>query len=138
MATDKKTRRVVKGEEGIVVTLPPVKAPGWLQGFVDFIREQGVIGVAVGLVMGVALKSIVDSMVANIFNPLVGVLTGGESLATKSWCMKHIEGTMTCATDAQMRYGQVLSDVLSFLIVAAVVYFLVKGLKLDKFDKKKA
>ena len=57
--------------------LPEIKAWGWLQGFIDFIREQGVVGLAVGLVLGVASKSVIDSLVNNIFNPVIGVLTGG-------------------------------------------------------------
>jgi large conductance mechanosensitive channel len=133
MAEKKRTKRVVKKEEGIVVTLPPIKAPGWLQGFVDFVREQGVVGLAVGLVLGVASKGVVDSLVANIFNPVIGVLIGGESLASRYVCLK--DNGLDCTS--KLGYGQVASDLLSFIIVAAVVYFAVKGLKLDKLDKKK-
>lgn len=135
MAEAKKVvKRVAKHEDGIVVTLPPIKAPAWLQGFVDFVREQGVVGLAVGLVLGVASKSVVDSLVANIFNPLIGVATGGESLAHKAVCIQSNAGVCS----AKLGYGQVISDMLSFVIVAAIVYFVVKGLKLDKLDKKKA
>lgn len=131
------SKRVARQDDAIVVVLPPIKAPAWLQGFVNFVREQGVVGLAVGLVLGVASKGVVDSLVANIFNPIIGVLTGGESLATKAWCMKHTaEGA--CQAGTKLGYGQVMSDLLSFVIVAAVVYFVVKGLKLDKLDKKKA
>lgn len=132
MAQEKTTKkRIIKHEEGIVVTLPPIKAPHWLQGFVDFIREQGVVGLAVGLVLGIASKGVVDSLVANIFNPLIGVITGGGSLTAKAVCLND-----SCSS--KLGYGQVLSDLISFIIVAALVYFAVKGLKLDKLDKKKA
>lgn len=133
MATVKKAikKRVAKQDEGIVVVLPPIKAPDWMQGFVDFVREQGVVGLAVGLVLGVASKSVVDSLVANIFNPIIGLLTGGGSLGSKAVCLND-------ACTSKLGYGQVISDLLSFVIVAAVVYFVVKGLKLDKLDKKKA
>jgi len=132
MAQAKKPiKRVVRAEEGIVVTLPPVKAPGWLQGFVDFIREQGVVGLAVGLILGIASKGVVDSLVANIFNPVIGLVTGGGNLANKAVCLND-----SCSS--KLGYGQVISDLLSFIIVAAIIYFVVKGLKLDKLDKKKA
>lgn len=122
-------KRIVKRDDAIVVTLPPIKAPGWLQGFVDFIREQGVVGLAVGLILGVASKSVIDSLVINIFNPLIGMVTGGGSLANKKVCLND-------ACSSKLGYGQFISDILSFIIVAAIVYFTVKKLKLDKLDKK--
>lgn len=124
-------KRIVKKEEGIVVTFPPIKAPGWLQGFVDFMREQGVVGLAVGLILGVASKSVVDSLVANIFNPVIGLLAGGGSLTSKAACLND-----SCTS--KLGYGQVISDLLSFMIIVAIVYFAIKGLKLDRLDKKKA
>ncbi len=131
MAEAKKVvKRVAKHEDGIVVVLPPIKAPAWLQGFVDFVREQGVVGLAVGLILGVASKSVIDSLVANVFNPVIGLVTGGGSLASKAVCLND-----TCSS--KMGYGQFISDLISFFMVAAIVYLVVKKLKLDKLDKKK-
>lgn len=117
----------------VVVTLPVMKAPKWLQGFLDFVREQGVVGLAVGLVLGVAAKSVIDSLVNNVFNPLIGMFGDGSRLDNKFVCLKSLNET--CMN--KLGYGAFLSDILSFIIVAAVVYFVVKGLKLDKIDKKK-
>jgi large conductance mechanosensitive channel len=118
-------------------TYPPVTVPallrGPLQGFVDFVREQGVIGLAVGLVLGVAAKSVVDSLVQNIFNPVIGVMTGGVDLSHRFICIKRVGEA--CAS--KVGYGQVISDLTSFMIVAGVVYFVIKGLRLDKIDKPK-
>ncbi len=118
-------------------TYPPLKVPtvlrGPLQGFVDFVREQGVVGLAVGLVLGVAAKSVVDSLVTNIFNPLIGLFTGGVDLSDKSVCLRS--AAKVCTSD--LRYGQLISDMIGFMTVAAVVYFVVRSLKLDKIDKKK-
>lgn len=127
-------RKVVNKKE-VTMTIPVIKAPGWLQGFVDFIREQGVVGLAVGLVLGFASKSVVDSIVNNIFNPVVGVLTGGVNLSDKYICIKS---DVAGACVSKVGYGKLINDIISFLIIAAVVYFVVKGLKLDKLDKKKA
>jgi large conductance mechanosensitive channel len=77
-------------------------------------------------------KSLIDSLVANIFNPVIGILTGGVSLEDKSLCINRAGDV--CETS--MRYGQFFSDLVSFLIVAGVVYFVVKGLKLERLDKK--
>lgn len=125
-------RRLIERKE-VTLNLPVVKAPGWLQGFVDFVRSQGVVGLAAGLILGVAAKSLIDSLVNNIFNPLIGLLTGGVSLEHKSLCIKHTAK----ACETSLGYGRFISDVVSFLIVAAVVYFVIKSLKLDKLDAKK-
>ncbi len=124
-------RRVARKE--VTINLPVVRAPGWLQGFVDFVREQGVVGLAVGLILGVAAKSVIDSFVNNIINPIIGLLTGGVSLEHKTWCIDHTAGVCT----STLKYGQFISDIISFLIVAFVVYMIVKMLKLDRLDKKK-
>jgi len=119
----------------VVIVLPPVHAPKFLQGFVDFLREQGVIGVAIGLVFGIAAKSLVDSFVANIVNPIVGLFWGGgSSLETKGVCLKSV--AHGCKTS--LEYGHFISDVISFLIIAFVVYFVFKLLKLEKLTKKKS
>ncbi len=133
MAKDETENRLIRRKE-VVVSVPVVKAPGWLQGFLNFVREQGVIGLAVGLVLGVAAKSVVDSLVNNIFNPVVGLVgAGGGELGSRYVCLKQIGAVCT----NKLGYGRVISDVMSFLIVAAVVYLIVKSLKLDKIDKSK-
>lgn len=119
----------------LVVTLPPLKTPSFLQGFVDFVRTQGVVGLAVGLVLGVAAKSVVDSLVANIFNPLIVLASGGGgSLEGHFVCLRY-DAMNHCAV--KFGWGNVVSSLISFLTVAGVVYFVVKGLKLDKLDKPK-
>lgn len=126
-------RKVVERKE-VTVTFPVIKAPSWLQGFVDFIREQGVVGLAVGLTMGLAAKSLVDSFVANVVNPIAGILYGGGgSLAEKTWCLKSVAGQCT----NPLSYGSFLNALINFIIILGVVYFVVKKLKLDKLDKKK-
>lgn len=100
-----------------------------LQAFTDFVREQGVIGLAIGLVLGAAAKDVVDSLVKNLVNPLLSILLPNtDDLATKS---VKILGS-------EFGWGAIVSSIISFLGVAAVVYFVFKGLKLDKADKKKS
>jgi large conductance mechanosensitive channel len=128
------TKRVVKHEREVSIVLPDLKAPHFLQGFVDFVREQGVVGLAIGLILGFASKTVVDSLVNNIFNPLVGLVTGGISLEHKTACVSH-SASGVCNTT--LKYGQFLSDLISFFIVVAAVYLVFKGLKLERLDKKK-
>lgn len=128
-----KRKRLAHTDKDIVITIPAIKAPGWLQGFVDFIREQGVVGLAVGFILGVGAKTVVDSLVNNVFNPVIGVLYGGGgALATKYWCLKEVGGACT----NQLGYGAFLNSLISFTITAFLVYFIIKGLKLDKLNKK--
>lgn len=98
-----------------------------LQGFMDFIREQGVVGLAVGFILGGAVSKIVSSLVENIINPLVGLALGKVDLADKAVEMGS----------ATLKYGAFISTVVDFIIVAAVIYFGIKALGLDKLDKKK-
>lgn len=99
-----------------------------LQGFVDFIREQGVVGLAVGFILGGAVSKTVASLVENIINPLVGALMGKVALADKVFNVGSVA----------IKYGAFISTMVDFVIIAAVVYFGVKALGLDKLDKKKA
>ncbi len=133
MPTEKREMRQVHTGKEVVIVLPPIKAPTWLQGFVDFVREQGVVGLSVGLILGVAAKSVVDSLVQNIFNPIIGLLYGGGDFSTKYVCLKESAG----ACQSKLGYGNFINAIMSFIIVAAVVYFVVKRLKLDKLDRKK-
>lgn len=108
-----------------------VKAKSQLEGFMDFIRRQGVVGLAIGLVLGVQVKAVVDQTVASFINPVLGlVLPGTGSLADKSFALS------VGSKQAVFTYGAFISVLISFLTVAALVYFAVKALKLEKLEKK--
>lgn len=112
--------------------IPSPKFKHHISGFMNFIREQGVVGLAVGLVLGVQVKALVDQIVASFITPLLGLLLPGEGdLAKKTFTLSFNDKTAVFA------YGAFLSVLISFIIVAFLVYFLVKSLKLDKLDKKK-
>ncbi len=120
----------VAREELEKIPLPNMKHQ--LNGFMTFVREQGVVGLAVGLVLGTQVKTLVDQIVASFLNPLLGlILPGSGTLAQKTFSLTFLSKT------ADFGYGAFISVLISFLAVAAVVYFVVKGLKLDKIDKKK-
>jgi large conductance mechanosensitive channel len=105
-----------------------------LTGFMNFVREQGVVGLAVGLTLGTAVTVFVKSIVDSIINPLIGaVLPGSTGLANKYICLDHVNGVCT----NRLAWGTVVSSFISFVTIAAVVYFAVHGLGLDKVDKKK-
>jgi large conductance mechanosensitive channel len=108
-----------------------VKSKSQLEGFMDFIRKQGVVGLAIGLVLGVQVKAVVDQTIASFINPILGlVLPGGGNLNEKSFSLT------VGSKEAVFAYGAFISVMISFLTVAALVYFAVKALKLEKLDKK--
>ncbi len=97
------------------------------KNFLNFIREQGVVGLAVGFILGGAVSKMVSSLVENVVNPLVGLALGRVDLADKA---------LTIGT-ASLKWGAFISTLIDFVIIAAVVYFGVKALGLEKLDKKK-
>ncbi len=99
-----------------------------MKNFMDFVREQGVVGLAVGFILGGAVSGLVSSLVEDIINPLIGIILGeAENLTSFSF---EILGS-------EVLIGNFISTLIDFLVVAAVVYFGVKKLGLDKLDKKK-
>lgn len=95
-----------------------------MNGFITFIREQGVVGLAVGFILGGAVSKLVASLVEEIINPLIGLILGNTSgLAEMSLGVVGL--------------GAFVSVLIDFIIIAAVVYFIFKGLRLDTLDVKK-
>ena len=98
-----------------------------MKGFIDFIRKQGVVGLAVGFILGGAVSKVVSALVTDIMNPMLGVVMGSkDSLAAMVLKIGPIE----------VLWGHFVSILIDFLVIALVVYFGVKGLGLDKLDKK--
>lgn len=89
-----------------------------LKGFKEFIMRGNVIDLAVAVVIGTAFTAIVNSLVENLFNPLIGALFNAESLA--GVMIVTIPGVNG---DAKLMFGAVLAALIQFLLVAAVVYF---------------
>lgn len=104
-----------------------------VRGFVDFLREQSVVGLAIGLVLGTQAKVLVDQIVVGFFNPLIGLLLPGEGALNKKVFTLTLGGKT-----AEFAWGSLVMSLLTFVIVAAVVYYVFKGLHLDKLDKKKS
>lgn len=99
-----------------------------MKGFIEFVREQGVVGLAVGFILGGAVSKLVTAIVEDIINPLLGVVLSSAS---------GLESASFQVGSAQILYGALLATFVDFLVIALVVYFGVKLLKLDKLDKKK-
>ncbi|MFD8221445.1 large conductance mechanosensitive channel protein MscL [Streptomyces sp. NPDC059697] len=113
------------------------KQPGVWEGFKAFLMRGNVIDLAVAVVIGAAFTNIVNSVVKGIINPLVGAI-GTQNLDSYSSCLKApCTGTGDTATGIQIMWGSVLGATLSFVITAAVVYFLMV-LPMSKFLARQA
>ncbi|MEU4146732.1 large conductance mechanosensitive channel protein MscL [Streptomyces parvulus] len=98
--------------------------PSVWQGFKAFLMRGNVIDLAVAVVIGAAFTNIVNSVVKGVINPLIGAF-GTQSLDSYSSCLKGpCTGTGDTATGVRILWGSVLGATLTFLITAAVVYFL--------------
>jgi large conductance mechanosensitive channel len=86
-----------------------------LGGFRKFLVRGNVVDLAVGVVIGAAFGNVVNSVVDNLINPLVGIFGGGPNL--KSWVIP-IAGQ-------QIQIGNIINALISFVLIAVVVYFLV-------------
>jgi len=99
-----------------------------MKGFMDFVREQGVVGLAVAFILGGAISSVMKSLVSDVINPLVGLVLGSaEGLKEMSFMVGK----------AEIMFGSFISSMLDFIIIAFVVYYIFKKLGLDKMDKEK-
>lgn len=100
--------------------------------FVEFVRVQGVIGLAIGFIIGTQAKLIVDQLSNSFINPLLGLIVGSpEGLSGKAL---HITIASRSAT---FGWGAFLYAIINFLIIAALIFFTFRWLHLDKLDKKK-
>lgn len=99
-----------------------------MKGFMKFIREQGVIGLAVGFILGGAVSKVVSSLVEDIINPLLGIALGAAG---------NLNEASFNVGSARIMWGSFISVIIDFLVIALVVYYGVKQLGLDKLDAKK-
>ena len=103
------------------------KTTGLIAEFKQFIARGNVMVMAVGVIVGGAFKAIADSLVNDIINPILGIFAGGnESLSALAI---HLPG------GGDLLIGSFLNAVLNFLIMAFVVFCLVKSI--NKFHRKK-
>ncbi len=100
--------------------------------FKEFIARGNVMDMAVGVIIGGAFTAIVNSMVNDILNPLLGLITGGVDFSSLAITIGEGENPAVFA------YGAFLSAILNFLLVALVLFLIIKGINKLHFRKKEA
>ena len=121
--------------------LPPVRlptTPGWISEFKAFVMRGNVVDLAVGIVIGAAFTTIVNSLVKDLLTPILGLLLGGIDFSNVFVTLKgpH-EATLDAAKAAgavTLNVGIFLNAVISFLIVSFAIFWLVRVLQ--RFTRK--
>ena len=101
-------------------------------GFMDFIRTQGVVGLAVGLAIGSAAGDTVKKLVDGFINPVVQFIVGSQDAMNSSVWRLELWGR-----SADFAWGAFVSSAITLVATALVIYWIINVLKLDKLDKKK-
>ena len=99
------------------------KKSTFTQEFFDFLKTFGVIGLAIAFVIGQAASTLVNSFVKDIIDPLIGLFLPAGSLAALTITVPNLAGTTTV-----FRYGDLISNIINFLVIALVVFFAYKQL----------
>jgi large conductance mechanosensitive channel len=101
-------------------------------GFVEFIRTQGVVGLAVGLAIGTAAGATVKALVTGFITPIVQFIVGSQAgLESATW---HVE---LWHRTADFAWGAAVSSLITLIATALVIYWIVNIFKFDRLDKKK-
>ena len=113
------------------------KAGGFLKEFKEFALKGNVMDMAVGVIIGAAFQNIVTALTDSFINPLIGLATGGAQkdpetgqiiVSAGSWSIGGVEFT----------YGAFISAVVNFLIIAFILFLLIKAVnKAISLGKKK-
>jgi large conductance mechanosensitive channel len=100
---------------------------GILTEFKEFLKEYKVMGIAVGIVMGLATVALVNSIVANLIMPIVGALIPSGSWSTATWIIGKVV----------IGWGALLAAIINFVIIAFVIFIIAKYVfKEEKVTKK--
>ena len=130
----------------------PVKKPGWWDEFTAFAIKGNAMALAVGTIIGGAFSTITKSLTNDLIMPVVNIFLGGADFSEAKLAlprMPWVEPTYETVIDATgaevvqevqnyLTYGNFISAVINFAILALVVFWIVKGInKLSEIAKKK-
>ena len=95
---------------------------GFMKEFREFISRGNVMDMAVGIIIGGAFTAIVTALVDSILMPIIGAISGGHSVEQMAWQIG----------DASIGYGAFIQAVIDFLLVAWVLFLIIKALNKAK------
>lgn len=120
-----------------------IKKPKWWDEFISFAVKGNAMALAVGTIIGAAFSGITKSLTDDIIMPIVAIFMGGIDFSELKITLPRLFGEPVLDEAGNvilntLNYGNFISAIINFLILALVVFFLVKGLnKLSEVGKKK-
>lgn len=112
-------------QEGIVILMKK-----FLKDFKEFATKGNVVDMAIGVVVGGAFGKIVTSLVSDIITPLIGMITGGTSLADKKVVLRAAQlaedGVTVLKPENALTYGAFIQNVIDFLIIAFTIFLTIR------------
>lgn len=125
-----KTAKTSKAKE----TLQKAHSSGssFRKEFIEFINRGSVVDLAVGVAVGGAFTAIVNSLVNDIIMPIVGLLAGGVDFTGLAIRIPNFFGT---GDEAVIAYGNFIQNVIQFLIIAWVIFMIIKGM--NRINRRK-
>ena len=120
-----------------------MKKPAWIDEFVTFAVKGNAMALAVGTIIGAAFSTITKSLTDDVIMPIVAIFMGGIDFSEMKLTLPRLFGEAPVDEAGNviantLNYGNFISAIINFLILALVVFFLVKGLnKLSDMTKKK-
>lgn len=113
------------------------KGKGFFKEFKEFALKGNVMNLAVGVIIGAAFQNIVTALTNSFINPLIALCTGGCKKNPETGALEMVGGQFTI-NGVSFDYGAFLSAVINFLIMALILFLLIKGVnKLMDLGKKK-
>ena len=106
-----------------------------LKEFKEFALKGNMVDLAVGMIIGAAFTAVVNSLVTNLFNPIIALVTGGVDL-NELWKIP-VGAVLEDGTQATINIGAFISSLINFVIMAFVIFMIVKGLNKARSLKKK-
>lgn len=120
-----------------------MKKPGWFEEFKNFAIKGNAMTMAVGVIIGGAFNTITKSLTDDVIMPIVSIFLGGIDFSEMKITLPRLFGEAPVdeagnAIANTLNYGNFISAIINFLILALVVFWLVKGLnKLSEMGHKK-
>lgn len=115
-----------------------------LQEFKEFAIKGNLIDMAVGVVMGGAFGKVVSSFIDGMVMPAVGMISGGVDFTQKKIVLKEAvaasaDGSTPAVAEVAIKYGAFISEIITFTVVAAVVFMVIKAInKMKKAESAAA
>lgn len=108
---------------------------GIIKEFKEFAVKGNVMDMAIGVIIGGAFGKIVASFVSDVLMPPIGLLLGGVDFKNMTYVMKEAVGDVPAVT---LNYGMFIQNVIDFLIIAFVIFMMLKGLNSMKKKAEEA